>query len=152
VNVKRLLALCIALVAAMRIARADGNMDICYAYAWCDATCHTQFVCDSPSDQILAVGGHLFRVQVISPYCVGDVADFVKLSENSGYAWMFTPDNPEIIVAIVDGGDHLWVKWGGPCGVTYWVVVTDVVTRQRREYFNPAGGTSAQIDTRAFEK
>jgi photosystem II stability/assembly factor-like uncharacterized protein len=75
-------------------------------------------------------------------------------SGDSGIFWFFTPTNWEALTKVVDGcslNGHYWVFGAALTTVEYTLRVTDTVTGQHREYFNPLGRISPTIaDTNAL--
>jgi len=75
-------------------------------------------------------------------------------SGDSGVFWFFTPTNWEALIKIVDGcsmNGHYWVFGAATTTVEYTLRVTDTVTGQHREYFNPLGRSSPTVtDTSAM--
>lgn len=73
---------------------------------------------------------------------------------NYGTFWFFTPDNPEMVVKVIDGcslNGHYWVFLSPASTVRYDIVVRDVRTGQQKTYSNPAGNVPTLIaDTSAF--
>ena len=73
---------------------------------------------------------------------------------NYGTFWFFTPDNPEMVVKVIDGcslNGHSWVFLSPASTVRYDIVVRDVRTGQQKTYSNPAGNVPTLIaDTSAF--
>ncbi len=75
-------------------------------------------------------------------------------SDDSGLFWFFDQDNLEMLVKVLDGcsfNDRFWVFAAAVTNVEYTLQVTDTVTGQFKEYFNPLGVSSPAItDTDAF--
>ncbi len=80
----------------------------------------------------------------------------VPLSETdeSGLFWMFSTDNIELVVKIIDGRDangYFWVFAGGMTNVEFTITVTDTETNEVKSYSNPLGARpDAVADNRAF--
>ncbi len=75
-------------------------------------------------------------------------------SDETGLFWFFGPDNLEMLVKVLDGcglNQQHWVLAAATTNVEYTLRVTDTLTREVREYFNPLGNTApALTDTSAF--
>jgi photosystem II stability/assembly factor-like uncharacterized protein len=75
-------------------------------------------------------------------------------SSDSGIFWFFSPTNWETLTKIVNGCElngHYWVFGAALTNVEYTLRVTDTVTGEHREYFNPLGVSSPTIaDTSAL--
>lgn len=95
--------------------------------------------------------GDRFRVEVKRS---GLVQPALELSKQSG-VFSFTngsPDNPEVVVKMVDGtpvNGRYWVFYGSLTSQDYQVVVTDTVTSAVRTY-NPPAPHCGEADTLAF--
>ncbi len=77
----------------------------------------------------------------------------VALTGDSGFFWFFGPDNPEVVVKVLDGravNGHYWVFYGSLTNVEFHLVVTDTTTGQPVGYSNPAGTFASRGDTSAF--
>jgi ELWxxDGT repeat protein len=74
-------------------------------------------------------------------------------SSESGLFWFFDPDNPEILVKLLNGGGlngSYWFFFGALSDVEYRVTVKDLVSGLTRTYDNPHGRICGQADTAAF--
>ena len=75
-------------------------------------------------------------------------------SGDSGIFWFFAPTNWEALTKVVDGcslNGHYWVFGAALTTVEYTLRVSDTVTGEHREYFNPLGRISPTIaDTSAL--
>lgn len=74
-------------------------------------------------------------------------------SRDSGAFWLFQPDNPELVVKVLDGSavnGHAWVFAGALTGFEWWLTVTETGSRRQRTYRRPAGPPAAVADTLAF--
>lgn len=75
-------------------------------------------------------------------------------SDDSGILYLFTENNWEILIKVLDGcriNDRYWVFFAATTDVAYRVTVVDTQTGQRRVYTNPAGVASPAVtDTGAF--
>ncbi|HKF41616.1 MAG TPA: hypothetical protein VKG01_00820, partial [Thermoanaerobaculia bacterium] len=71
-----------------------------------------------------------------------------------GAFWFFSPDNPELLVKILDGCSVNGSKWffaSAATNVGFTLTVTDVTTGAQKVYTNPDGNPAAPIqDTSAF--
>ncbi len=76
------------------------------------------------------------------------------VSADSGLFWFFSRDNWELLVKVLDGcavNGHQWVFAAAPTNVEYTLRVTDSLTGEVREYFNPLGRSAEAVtDTQAF--
>jgi hypothetical protein len=76
-------------------------------------------------------------------------------SNKSGLFWFFKNDNWELMVKMLDGchiSDHYWVFAAGTTNVEYTLTVTDTLSGQSSQYFNPLGQASPAItDTKALQ-
>ena len=83
----------------------------------------------------------------------GRVVDFT--ANDSGLFYFFDSENWEVLVKVLDGcalNDHFWVFAAATTDVEYTLQVTDTMTGEVQEYFNPLGQASPAItDTSAFE-
>ncbi len=80
----------------------------------------------------------------------------VPLTEDSGYFWFFSPNNPEVFVKVLDACfepyDHFWVFVGGLTDVETHVTVVDTVTGEVQRYDKELGlGFDPIRDTSAFD-
>lgn len=84
----------------------------------------------------------------------GGVAGIARLTANSVYATFFDPENPELVVKVLDGcglNGRSWVFAAGLTSVGVQLVVTDTVTGLSRAWFNPEGQAFEPVlDTGAF--
>ncbi len=75
-------------------------------------------------------------------------------TDDSGVFWVFSPDNWEVLVKVLDGraiNDHFWVFAAATTNIEYTFTVIDNKTGAKARYSNPAGKASNAItDTRAF--
>jgi len=71
-----------------------------------------------------------------------------------GAFWFFSPDNPELLVKILDGCSVNGAKWlfaSAATNVGFTLTVTDTTTGAQRVYTNPDRNPAAPIqDTSAF--
>ena len=78
----------------------------------------------------------------------------VKLTDDSGYFWFFTPSNVEMIVKALNGcafNNRYWIFAGGLTNVQVTITVTDTQTGAVKTYSNPLNTAFAPIqDTSAF--
>ena len=79
------------------------------------------------------------------------------LTSDSGYFWFFSADNVEVVVKALDACDlppfhNFWIFASGLTDVEVTLRVTDTVSTEVREYFNPLGTPFQPIlDTDAFD-
>ncbi len=99
------------------------------------------------------------RYQVRATWQTGDertgTANVSELAEDdSGLFWFFAPDNPEILIKVLDGcavNDHVWIYGASTTDLGYVIRVTDTVTEAVREYRNDPGVAAPAItDAEAF--
>jgi hypothetical protein len=67
---------------------------------------------------------------------------------DSGLFWFFFPENWELLVKVLDGcgvNARFWVYGAAATDVEYLLRVTDTVTGQVREYWNPLGTRAAAL-------
>jgi hypothetical protein len=81
-------------------------------------------------------------------------AQVVRLTDDTGYLWFFSPDNVEIVVKVLDGcaiNGHYWVFAGGLTNVDDCLRVTDTQTGGFTLYCNrPDTPFQPVQDTSAF--
>lgn len=112
------------------------------------------------SETALCLRDDRFRVSATWRDFAGEVGagTAVPLSsvvpDSSGLVWFFGPDNPEILVKILDGcpiNDHYWVFFSAATTVEFRVQILDTETGVARVYTNGLGENSpATTDTSAF--
>ena len=99
------------------------------------------------------------RYQVRATWRTADertgTANVSELAEDdSGLFWFFAPDNPEILIKVLDGcavNDHVWIYGASTTDLGYVIRVTDTVTEAVREYRNDPGVPAPAItDAEAF--
>ncbi|HEV2846115.1 MAG TPA: proprotein convertase P-domain-containing protein, partial [Thermoanaerobaculia bacterium] len=76
-----------------------------------------------------------------------------RLSDQSGLFWFFSPENPEILVKVLDGNAvnaRYWVYAGALSDLDYIVKFTDTETGRIRSYHNPPGGLCGLGDVVTF--
>lgn len=109
----------------------------------------------APPSATLSLLNDRFEVQAAWRDALGRLvpAAAVSLSSQAGYFWFFGPENPELIVKILDGRpltDSAWLFFGGMSHVEYTVTVTHRPTGQTKTYLKPAGSFRSQLDTASF--
>lgn len=75
------------------------------------------------------------------------------LSDLSGLFWFFSPENPEVLVKVLDGtivNGRYWVYAGALSDLDYIVKFTDTETGRVRSYHNPPGGLCGLGDVVTF--
>ncbi len=108
------------------------------------------------NDGALCLGGGRFRVEVEwESQHDGErgTGSLSRLSDESGIATFFSPDNVELVVKVLDGSGvngHHWVFYGALTDVEYWLAVTDTLRDQVVVYRNPPGEVCGRGDTMAF--
>ncbi len=110
-----------------------------------------------PGDTMMCLNDGRFRVEVrwrIFTGLTGSGQVVPGTSTDSGLFWFFHPDNWELLVKVLDGcgfNRHYWVFSAATTDVEYTLRVTDTVTGEMQEYFNPLGVAAPAItDTFAF--
>ncbi|MDE2977463.1 MAG: serine hydrolase, partial [Acidobacteriota bacterium] len=111
--------------------------------------------CNDSEDALCLAGGR-FRVEVEwESQHDGErgTGSLRRLSDESGIATFFSPDNVELVVKILDGrgvNEHRWVFYGALSDVEYWLTVTDTLRDRVVVYRNPPGEVCGRGDTMAF--
>ncbi len=94
------------------------------------------------------------RFQVTATFRGGASAQGVTLTPDAGYLWFFHPENPELLVKLLDGcglNQRFWVLVAGLTNVDLSLVVLDTRTGKSRTYSNPKGQVfRTRLDTSAF--
>ena len=107
----------------------------------------------------LCLQGDRFRVEVEWRDFIGttgnaEVVPTNAAPEDSGLLTFFDPANWEMLVKVLDGcdvNDRIWVFAAAVTNVEYTLKVTDTVSGEIKEYFNPLGTSAdATTDTDAF--
>ncbi len=113
--------------------------------------------CDAGPQALLLQDGR-FKVDACfkDPLAGGAVraGNPVPVSDESGLFWLFGPDNPELLVKVLDGtavNDRSWAFAGALSNLDYIVKFTDTVTGRVRLYHNDAGGLCGFADTSTFQ-
>ena len=88
---------------------------------------------------------------------IGPVPPFpaVPVTSESGYFWIFGPDNVEVMVKVLDGtavNDHFWVFYGSLSDVGYMLTITDNLTGESKDYVNPQGTLASVADTQRLSQ
>ena len=100
--------------------------------------------------------GGRFQVEVQWGTATGSgLAVAQPLTPISEWFWFFDPDNPEIMVKVLDGcsrsNPNYWIFFGGLTDVEVTMTVTDTSSGQSQIYRNPLGTPFTAItDTMAF--
>ena len=109
-------------------------------------------------ENTLCLTGERFRVQVSWRTMLEETGPgvAVPLTEDSGYFWFFSPNNPELFIKVLDACfgpfQHFWVFAGGLTDVETHITVVDTVTGQVRRYDKELGlGFDPIRDTSAFD-
>ena len=111
--------------------------------------------CNESEDALCLAGGR-FRVEVEwESQHDGErgTGSLSRLSDESGIATFFSPDNVELVLKILDGSTingHRWVFYGALSDVEYWLTVTDTLRDRVVVYRNPPGEVCGRGDTTAF--
>jgi hypothetical protein len=78
-----------------------------------------------------------------------------RLSPDSGWFWFFGPDNPELLVKVLDArplDGHFWVFFASLGNVAFTLDVTDTSTGEKASYENPLHHFASRGDTAAFPR
>jgi fibronectin type III domain protein len=109
--------------------------------------------CQAPA---ACFSGNRFRVEAqwkIPSGAMGN-ATAVRITEDSGYLWFFSPSNVEVVFKILNAcslNQAFWFYAGGLTNVQVTIVVTDTLTGRKKTYTNPLGQAFQPIqDTSAF--
>ena len=108
------------------------------------------------NDGALCLDGGRFRVEVeweSQHDGARGTGTLSRLSDESGVATFFSPDNVELVLKVLDGRElngHHWVFYGALTDVEYWLTVTDTLRDQVLVYRNPPGEVCGRGDTMAF--
>lgn len=109
-----------------------------------------------PSSTNFCLAGGRFKVEAIwqTPDGVTGAAHVVKLTDDSGYLWFFSPSNVEAIVKVLNAcalNGRFWFFAGGLTNVKTVITVTDSQNGAVKTYTNPQGTAFAPVqDTSAF--
>jgi hypothetical protein len=103
----------------------------------------------------LCITGHRFRVEATwQSSTAAGAARSVRLTNDTGYLWFFSPENVEAVVKVLDGcavNNRYWVFMGGLTDVTAAITITDVKTGAVKTYHSALGEAFRPIqDTNAF--
>ena len=94
------------------------------------------------------------RFRVTATFRGASPARAVTLTSDAGYLWFFHPDNPELLVKVLDGcalNQRFWVLVAGLTNVELALEVVDTVSGKTRTYRNPKGQVfRTRLDTAAF--
>ncbi len=107
------------------------------------------------SDGALCLSGGRFRVEVEWQSHNGErgIGALERLSDETGIATFFSPENVELVFKLLDGrgiNDHHWVYYGALSDVEYWLTVTDTLHDRVVVYRNPPGEICGRGDSKAF--
>lgn len=112
--------------------------------------------CDAGSEALSLQGGR-FKVETcFKNQHAGDAVGVGRprrLSDQSGLFWFFSPENPEVLVKVLDGtavNERYWVYAGALSDLDYIVKFTDTETGRIRSYHNPPGGVCGLGDVVTF--
>lgn len=109
-----------------------------------------------PSATAMCLNNGRFRVEAAfqAPTGQSGQAQAVKLTDDSGYLWFFSPSNIELIVKVLNGcgvNNRYWVFAGGLTNVQVLLIVTDTENGIQKRYTNPQGTAYLPLqDTNAF--
>ena len=112
--------------------------------------------CDAGGQALLLQGGR-FKVDA----CFKDPssgnaprpASPARVSDQSGLFWFFSPENPELLVKVLDGtafNGRYWAFAGALSNLDYILKFTDTATGRVRLYHNSPGGLCGFGDTVTF--
>ena len=115
----------------------------------CTPNATTLCVDDQPGDR-------RFKVQVtFQGTGNGNAIPLSSLGVNSGgLFWFFGPNNPELLVKVLNGcglNNRYWIFWSAGTDVALTLTVTDTVRGQAKTYTNPQGTAARPVqDTNAL--
>jgi len=76
-----------------------------------------------------------------------------RLADDSGALWFFAPNNPELMLKVLDGrgvNGAFWVFYATLTDVAFDLTVTDTETGKSRTYSKPQGRLESRADVNAF--
>jgi hypothetical protein len=110
----------------------------------------------TPNSTTLCLNGGRFKVQATfqTPGSTPGTAQVVKLTDETGYLWFFSPSNVEVVVKVLNAcglNNRYWVFAGGLTNVRVVMTVTDTETGAVKTYTNPQSTPYQPLqDTAAF--
>ena len=109
------------------------------------------------SDTVLCLNGSRFRLEAFWENFEGGtgLGRAVPETSDTGAFYWFDPQNIELTIKVLDGrgiNGHFWVFYGALSNVEFSLLVTDTLTGECREYFNPLGTFASVGDTMAFSE
>jgi photosystem II stability/assembly factor-like uncharacterized protein len=110
---------------------------------------YASWSCETSATTLCLENGR-FQVTVFGP---DGAAAAAPLTLKSGYFWFDWNQNPRVVVKILDGridNGHYWIHVSGLTDAGFTVRVTDRVSRDTRDYVNPAGQALSMIDRESF--
>ncbi len=107
------------------------------------------------SEGALCLSGGRFRFEVEWQSHNGErgAGALERLSDETGTATFFSPENVELVFKLLDGrtiNGHHWVYYGALSDVEYWLTVTDTLHDRVVVYRNPPGEICGRGDSGAF--
>jgi hypothetical protein len=123
--------------------------------ATCAADPVTLCIDDRPGDRRFKVQVAYRTAQGGGRLGAGNAIPLASLGVNrGGLFWFFSPDNPEMLVKVIDGcagNGHFWVFSSAGTNVGLETTVTDMVTGRAKTYSNPDLTPAAPVqDTNAL--
>jgi hypothetical protein len=109
-----------------------------------------------PDETTLCLENGRFRVEVewTAHDLTAGVGTAHQIADDAGELWFFSPDNPELLVKVIEACElsgHYWFFAAGLTDVEVDVTVTDTTTGAPRSYHNPLGNPyGPELDTAAF--
>ena len=108
-----------------------------------------------PSERRLCLAGRRFELTGTFQVPGGPVRPvrFVTLSDDSAFGWLGRPDNPEMLVKLLDGrgiNGFRWFFFGGLTHLSLELVLRDTLTQESRTYSLPAGRATSFADLRSL--
>ena len=109
-----------------------------------------------PGDTTLCLNGGRFKVEVswrVASQGTAGAGRAVPLTGDTGQFWLFSDNNIELVLKVVDGrvvNGKFWVFYGALSDVAYTITVTDTVTGAVKTYSNPQGRLASVADVAAF--
>jgi hypothetical protein len=103
----------------------------------------------------LSLGQGRFRAQVTwhIPNGTTGPGHPLALQGDSGAFWFFTPDNPELMIKVLDGRANngaFWVFYATLTDVAFDLTILDTETGQQKLYSKPQGRLESRADIDAF--
>lgn len=112
--------------------------------------------CATTATRLCLQGGRFEATLIGTVNATNYTGQTLVLGDNSGGFWLFSPDNVEVAVKVLDGSPvngRFWTYHGAATDVTYTMTVKDRANAsQVRTYTKPAGTFCGGADTGSFLK